>query len=57
MTETRYLRCPECEGIGTGPQGEECLNCEGHGGLWMIFGPGMSIKVIPGDADDKPEAG
>lgn len=53
-----YLRCPGCDGIGRNESGEECDGCEGYGGFWVFTGTkggGLWTRIVPGDADEKPE--
>lgn len=48
-----YVRCDACD--GTGDDGE-CEPCEGYGGFWIyLTGPGIQVRIEPGDADKKPE--
>jgi hypothetical protein len=49
-----YLRCRVCRGIGLW-RGALCPACKGWGGYWVYIGPGISIRLVPGDADTKPE--
>lgn len=52
-----YLRCRRCDGTGLdGP--EDCPACKGYGGFWVLTGTkggGLWTKIVPGDADEKPE--
>lgn len=51
-----YKRCPACRGTGL-RDGDECEACEGCGGFWVVVDGhgGLSVEVIPGDADDRPD--
>lgn len=52
-----YLRCRRCDGTGLVVQGV-CPACDGYGGYWVVTstrGGGLYTRLVPGDADDRPE--
>lgn len=49
-----YLLCRECAGVGR-IKGAGCELCDGYGGFWVLLGPGIRIRLIPGDRNEKTE--
>lgn len=40
-----YYLCPDCQGVGEAPSGDDCNRCKGGGYLFPEFGDDMTGAI------------